>query len=303
MGTLLGASAEIQALLAFFAVVGVGLFGHGFALWRRRRRIEDTPTSKARSLSLGRVELVGRARPGTGRLLLRAPISETPCVFFRFRVEEKRRSSRNRSWQTIASGSSDGVPFDLEDETGRVLVDPRGATLELEAQLRETDPALTPALHALVGGSGSSLGSWLFGAPRLRVTEERIHAGDTVYVLGLAQPRPGAAGESRRALGAELAALKRDPEALARLDRDGDGRVDADEWEAARRAAAVRHASVPQDDPVVIGRDLAGDAPFVLSAFGERALVRRLHWRSLAEGIGGAGLTLLSLAFLVSGCA
>lgn len=301
MGTLLGSAVKLQPLLALFAALGVGLFAHGFALWRRRRQIEDTPTSKARSLSLGRVELAGHARPAAACVPLRAPITETPCVFFRFRVEAERRSGKSRSWQTIASGASDGVPFDVEDETGRILVDPRGASFELEAQLRETDPMVTPALRALVGGSGVSLGSWLLGSPRLRVTEERIHEGDPLYVLGLAQPRPGAASEARRALAAELAGLKRDPVALARFDRDGDGHVDVDEWDAARAAVAARHAAVPQEDPVVVARDPAGEEPFVVSAFGERALVRRLYWRSLAEGIGGASLTLLALAFLVSG--
>lgn len=256
METIFGASAQLQVLFAVLAAVGVGLFGHGFALWRRRRRIEDTPTSKLRSLALGRVEVVGRARPGTGRLALRAPITDTPCVFFRFRVEEERRSGRRRSWQTIASGVSDAVPFAVEDETGRVLVDPRGAVLELEPQLRTIDPPVTPALRELMGGSGLSVGAWLLGAPRIRVTEARIHEGDPVYVLGLAQ---------------------------------------------SRHDAARRHDTVAPEDPVVLARDPAGEEAFVVSAFSEHALVRRLFWRSLAEGIGGASLTLFSLAFLVSG--
>jgi len=296
----LASIAQGQLLLGAAAAAGAGLFGHGFTLWLRRRRIEDTPTSKVRSLSLGRVELAGRAR---GRSPLRAPITGTPCVFFRFQVEEEQRRGKHRGWRRVASGASEAIPFELEDETGRILVDPRGAQLELEPQLRETDPALTPALREIVGRSALPLGGWLLGSPRIRVTEARIHEGDALYVFGLAQTRPGVAGEARRATAAELRALKADPAALARFDRDGDGRVDADEWEVARREVAGRHAAVAPEDPVVVGRDPSGDLPFVLSAFGESALVRRLALRSLASVIGGAGLTLASLALLVSGCA
>ncbi|HVP31445.1 MAG TPA: GIDE domain-containing protein [Myxococcota bacterium] len=291
---------EHRLLLLAGAAIGLGLFLHGFTLWRRRRRIEDTPTSKVRSLSLGCVELSGRAR---ARTLLRGPLSSVPCVFFRWRVEEERRSGKSRSWHTVASGSSEAVAFELEDDTGRVLVDPRGAQLEIEAQLRETDPEVTPALREIVGGSGLSFGGWLLGSPRVRVTEERIHEGDPLYVLGLAQPRPGASEEQRQAIAADLRTWKADPAAMARLDRDGDGHVDADEWELARSEVARRHAAEPAVDPVIVGRDPTGDATFLLSALGERALVRRLGWRSLASVVGGAGLALLSLAFLVSGCA
>jgi len=300
MEAVLASITQGKLLLGITAAAGAGLFGHGFALWRRRRRIEDTPTSKVRSLSLGRVELAGRAR---GRSPLRAPITGAPCVFFRFRVEEERRSGKSRTWHTVASGASEAVPFELEDETGRILLDPRGAQLELEPQLRETDPAVTPALREIIGGSGHSLGAWLLGSPRLRVTEARIHDGDALYVFGLAQTRAGVAAEARRALAEELRSLKADPGALVRFDRDGDGRLDADEWEVARREVAGRHAAVAPEDPVVVGRDPSGDTPFVLSAFGESALVRRLVVRSLASVVGGAGLALASLALLVSGCA
>ena len=73
---------------------GLALFGAGFRAWRRLRLIEDTPTSRVRSMALGRVELAGSA---VGKADLEAPFTGTPCVYYRYRchinylVDIKRR--------------------------------------------------------------------------------------------------------------------------------------------------------------------------------------------------------------------
>ena len=145
--TALPAGLDVDSL-ALTAGIGAGclLFAGGFALWRRERTIEDTPASRVRSMALGRVALQGKAVPWVSDLL--APLSGVPCCWYRYRVEEERRSGRSRAWHTISSGYSAAWAFYLEDETGRVLVQPEGAELELSADLSVTRPDLDGPLGA-----------------------------------------------------------------------------------------------------------------------------------------------------------
>jgi hypothetical protein len=200
----------------------------------------------------------------------------------------------------VSKGDSSAWPFYLEDETGRVLVDPEGATVELRTDLRGRRVFPGDEYYTALEKHGWARRGWLGGSRRMRVSEWRIEPGDPLYALGVAQERPGLAQERRRHVAEKLAALKRDPEAMAHLDRDGDGHVSADEWEVARRLVVHEVDLTPQDDRVVIGRAPHREAPFYLSDRHERAVVRSLSWRSSASIFGGAALSLACLAVLLS---
>ena len=101
---------------------GACLWG-GFHFFRLKRYIENTPTSKARSLAMGLVELQGRA---VRKYALVSPVSQLPCVYYRLR--KYRRDSKN-NWRLSHSTDSGHVPFYLEDDTGKVTIDPRGAAV------------------------------------------------------------------------------------------------------------------------------------------------------------------------------
>ncbi|MBT8495208.1 MAG: hypothetical protein KJO07_19335 [Deltaproteobacteria bacterium] len=71
----------------------------------------------------GVITIQGRVEPASGEVL-DSPGGKTSCVF----------------WQVSADGGpsrSAGVPFWLEDESGRALVHPEGATLEVRSQRHE----------------------------------------------------------------------------------------------------------------------------------------------------------------------
>jgi hypothetical protein len=129
---------------------------------------------------------------------------------------------------------------------------------------------------------------------RYRYTEERIREREPVYVLWhLETPRRGPGGEERLARGL-LASWKRDPQRMARLDTNGDGTVDLQEWEAARAEAARIAADAErrvQAEPPLSRVSRGGDPrhPFVVSTHGEGDLIRRLRLIT-------AGSTLLFLA-------
>jgi hypothetical protein len=279
---------EASAWLAGGIVGGLVLFGAGFRAWRRLRLIEDTPTSRVRSMALGRVELAGRA---LGKADLEAPFTGAPCVYYRYRIEQEVRSNKRRSWRTVARGDSSAWGFYLEDDTGRVLVDPAGAEVDLSHDWKETNPELAPRLLAALARDGVDPEGWLF-RKKLRFTEWHIAPGDPLYVLGVAQERPGLAGERRRRIAEKLAALKRDPEAMAHLDVDGDGRVDADEWEVARRLVVQEITTEALDDRVVVAAAPQGESPFYVTDRGEDRVRSRHRWRAIGGIYGGGALAL-----------
>src|SRR5258708_13483837 len=113
--------------------VGIYLFIQGFRLLQRRRLILDTPFSKIRSASMGMVELSGLA---VGPYTTIAPVTARPCYCYRTLVWEWKRQGKSDQWVKVA-GECMHVPFFLDDNTGRVLVDPRGADLDLPRDFLE----------------------------------------------------------------------------------------------------------------------------------------------------------------------
>ena len=121
----------VWCFIAFCA--GIALFFYGFRLLQRRRLILDTPFSKIRSASMGMVEISGLA---TGPYTMQAPITGRPCYYFRTLVWEWKQHGKNKEWVKIA-GECMHVPFFLDDNTGRMLIDPRGADLDLHCDFQQ----------------------------------------------------------------------------------------------------------------------------------------------------------------------
>ena len=134
----------------FFIVVAAILFLLGF--WgflkaeRRRRRFEDTPTSKAVGVFIGDVEVAGTAETASP---LRAPLSGKEVVWYDWKVEEEWRrvekvkvseerakvihqeyeDQETSGWTTVGGGTS-VLPFYLQDDSGVVRIDPVKARVE-----------------------------------------------------------------------------------------------------------------------------------------------------------------------------
>lgn len=287
---------------ALGCVGGVVAFGWGFRVWRRMRLIVDTPTAKVRSMPIGRVELLGRAQEKTE---LQAPITRTPCVYYRFTVEEERRNKKSTTWVTIDSGDSSAWPFELVDDTGSVLVVPERARFELGRDFQAHRGGLSGVLFGNdddgFDASPWARRGWLgLSTKKLRFREWRIHAGDELYVLGVAQERAGLADERRARVIDKLRALKSDPEAMAHFDRDADGEISAAEWEAARQLTVHEVAREAVDDRVVVAADPGRDAPFLISDHGEASLVARMRARALLGIFGGAALAVACLGVLLA---
>jgi hypothetical protein len=173
------------------AMIGTGCLGGGlFAFfwglrcYQRRRLLQNTPRSKVEAVALGPAELSGRAVPHES---MTSPIEQLPCVYWRYKVEEWRQRGKNSSWVTIDHGES-RVPFYLEDETGKIMVVPDGATIDVpkNLQVEASNSPLRSELPACVFAFAEQKGIELDGVftPKKRFTEWMIAAHATVFVFG-----------------------------------------------------------------------------------------------------------------------
>ena len=134
--------ASLLTLLFFWLMLRAG---------RRLRFLADTPTSKAKGVFIGQVELSGRANIDQP---VRSFLAETNCVWFSYTVEEewerwetetytdkegktRTRQVRKSGWTQIDSGGQTPA-FYIEDDTGAVLVQPEGAEIEPLTVFSET---------------------------------------------------------------------------------------------------------------------------------------------------------------------
>lgn len=187
---------ELKTILFAMMALGGGIFSfaRGFRNLQLKRLIENTPTSKIRSLAMGLCEICGIVENPRERLL-EAPFTQRPCVYYTYTVEEYRRGKNSHEWHTIGSGRDDSQ-FYLRDETGAVLVDSLGCDAELSANHYRKEfsgvAELPAQAHTFLTNFGViSGGFWgRMTTNKLRLTEYCICPGDQLYVLGTACDNP-----------------------------------------------------------------------------------------------------------------
>src|SRR3990172_5411714 len=114
------------------AVLAAGCAYNSWRTWRNVshiRLIEDTPTAKIRSAPQGYVELEGAGMMMDGPPII-AKLSGLPCVWYRYKIEQQVKTHykghTQTRWEVIEKDESTET-FWLQDNTGRVVVDPEGA--------------------------------------------------------------------------------------------------------------------------------------------------------------------------------
>jgi len=121
----------VWALLGAFG--GVYLFYRGFRILQRKRLIMDTPTSKIRSASMGLVEVNGLA---VGPYTIIAPVTGVPCYYYRTMAWRWERRGKSSEWVKVVD-ESQHVSFYLDDNTGKLLVNPHGAEMDIHRDFHE----------------------------------------------------------------------------------------------------------------------------------------------------------------------
>lgn len=194
--------------------LGLGTFGffRGFRHLRNKRLVENIPTSRCRSVAMGLCEIAGRA---AGAATIPSFIGQIPSYVTKIEIERYQKSGKSSRWVTVHKEQL-GIPFYVEDDTGRVKVDPAGAELDIRADIEKFKSQGDGILAALNKAFEIDLGKLLgkqdrpahqvrvpvanleasfrsfcnsrgvgFRGP-IRFSEWNLSPGDPVYVLGTA---------------------------------------------------------------------------------------------------------------------
>lgn len=259
-------ASSVGALVCFYAA---------FHNLRRLRLIEDAATARIRSAHQGYLELEGMGRSMEGEPVF-APLTTTPCLWWRYKIEKKQRGNDRNEWKTIRNEVSDSL-FHLEDESGRCVVDPEGAEVQCD------DKRVWYGNHEWpVGTSSVSGGSY-------RYTEWVILPGQPLYAIGEFRTLNPAEHYSATEISRDLIReWKRDQaQLLKRFDGNRDGQIDQKEWELVRKVAEVQaqkeyeqRAQQPQIH--MLTQPSCGERPFIISVYPQEHLARRYRWWALA---------------------
>ncbi|PTU32665.1 GIDE domain-containing protein [Stenotrophobium rhamnosiphilum] len=274
-------------LLALLITVlgGLVLLGLGFMYIYRARLLEDTPSSLIRSAAQGYVELNGHARLLPGPPIV-SPLSDTPCAWWSFRVQERDRNGKNNHWRTVEEETS-GELFLLADPTGECIVDPDDASVTPSLSRSWSGPVRRP--HRPPDGSG-----WLsFGD--FRYTEKLILIGAPLYATGWFRTQTAILDlNESRDVSELMGEWKRDKyNLLKRFDSNNDGQIDMQEWEAARRAALehvrAQHVELSLDPDLHVLSNPPDRRPFILSTLTQKSMTRRYRFWALLNLLGAIG--------------
>jgi len=172
-------------------VYGFLFFCLGMDEIRKYKIIQSLPTSRIRSLAIGLAEVSGKVIPFKEELM--APLSKKRCVYYKYEVYEWKSSGKSR-WEKVEEVSS-YRPFYIKDNTGAVLVDPKGAEFNLpisysyQSSFSLIPPSPPQEISELLKSLGISQGSFLF-RKKFKVVEKCLPVGSPIYVLGWVGDNP-----------------------------------------------------------------------------------------------------------------
>jgi hypothetical protein len=242
---------NLMALAAIGAALGLYWFYKGFRLLQRKRLILNTPASRIRSASMGLVEISGLA---AGPYVLNSPLKQAECYYYRSTAWQLKQRGKNTEWVKVAEETLH-VPFYVDDDTGKVLVDPRGAEMDLHCDLSEQ-------YHRSVLFSGPEMPGCVaefltrYGVDpdkRIKVEEYCIKPKNFLFVLGTLSQNPGLDASIRPAWAeragqrflAPVAAEDTDaPQQIIRLSGESNGLPAAAMTQQQKIAAALVKAGI-----------------------------------------------------------
>jgi hypothetical protein len=184
----------IPALGGVLALVAL-LFG--LRAGKRKRLVDNLPTSKTTGVFIGLVELKGTAEVEQP---LVSYLTATRCVCYRWQVEEswsrtvtetytdsqgksQTRTRTESGWTTVASGGEE-KPFYLQDDCGAIQIQPAGAKLEPASVMSQTCGRSDPLYYGK--GPATSVAN---SDHRRRFTEHAIPLHAPLFVVGHARER------------------------------------------------------------------------------------------------------------------
>jgi hypothetical protein len=190
-----GTLALVSVLLGSLAALGC-LLGAFWAL-RRKRLIDDLPTSKTQGVFIGLAELKGTAESETP---LTSYLAGASCVQYAWQIDEHwsrtvtetytdskghtmTRTRTESGWTKVADGSK-SIPFYLQDDTGVIRVVPDGAKIHNVKTFDETASRSSPLYFGK--GPQSEIAN---STHKRRFYETALPLHTMLYVIGQARER------------------------------------------------------------------------------------------------------------------
>jgi E3 ubiquitin ligase len=175
------------AIVSSLAVVaGIYFFSRGLSLLARKRQLSATVSTIGSALP-GLVQVNGIA---TGPKTISAPITGQPCYLYRTTVWQQRNGAAGE-WRKAAEETLH-VPFFLNDSTGQLLIEARGAELDLQNEFHKEYDSLLPTAHELPRSVSFFLARHeVSTARRIRIEECCIRPESVVFVAGAVTENPG----------------------------------------------------------------------------------------------------------------
>lgn len=176
-------------------IVLVAVLAFAFVLWwfsseqvakRKLKKAVAVPIAEAVEGSL--VKITGQLALADTEALA-GPLTGRACAGYTVEVQERRRSGKSSHWHTVIS-TQDTVSFVVEDETGKALVKPHGATLVLVRDAHLSSGFLNDAsqrIEEFLASHGRSSEGFLGMNKAMRYKEGVLEPGEEVAVLGLAK--------------------------------------------------------------------------------------------------------------------
>lgn len=181
----------LGALLVFLCLLASMRAG------KRKRLVDNLPTSKTTGVFIGLVELKGTAEVEQP---LTSYLAGIACVHYEWNIQEHwsrtvtetytddqgRTQTRTRTesgWTTVGSGK-ELIPFYLKDDCGVIRVQPEGAKLEPATVLEQTCGQSDPLYYGK--GPANAVGDSDY---RRRFNEVAIPLHAELYVMGQARER------------------------------------------------------------------------------------------------------------------
>ncbi len=200
---------------------------------RQWKKAELTPIGEA---TPGLVKIKGRARHLHDLYL---PDTAIPAVYYRRRRFAYAIGVRHPTGKNLMEEiTTEDNPFLVEDETGAMLVDPRRAKINLPSK-RHVYPEDSVADFFTKGWDWEEI--------------DFLEDGEMVYVIGFVQTVDDDQSPREALKRIMLRELKQNPAKRSAYDRNGDNRLDENEWEAARRDAQAQ-AAIRAADFLMIGK-------------------------------------------------
>ena len=168
--------------------LGVYAFAHGLRTLQRKRLILNTPASKIRSATAGLVEVSGLA---TGPHVITSPLKQIECYYYRT-IAWQWEQNGDREWKKVA-GEALHVPFYVDDSTGKLLIDPTGALMDLHCDFQEQyqpssgfeSSQMPVCVEQFLVRHGVSCNA------KIKVEEYCVKRDDFLFVLGTLSQNPG----------------------------------------------------------------------------------------------------------------